>query len=167
MSAGADPKLNLAIAAEHMLDRAAGGSVLCVGDLMLDRFVVGRVERISPEAPIPVLAVDRETVMPGGVGNVVSNIRALGGNAHVIAVVGEDSEAQFLQGLLGPASDLSFVRDRRSRPALLPVGSSCYAPTSNMGGRSRPRSRNRSSTRSKSICTALPFSCCRTMARAC
>ena len=43
---------------------------------MLDRFVTGRVERISPEAPIPVLAVDRETVMPGGVGNVVANIRA-------------------------------------------------------------------------------------------
>jgi D-beta-D-heptose 7-phosphate kinase/D-beta-D-heptose 1-phosphate adenosyltransferase len=115
MTPGSDPLPNLAIAAEHMLDRAAGGGVLCVGDLMLDRFVTGRVERISPEAPIPVLAVDRETVMPGGVGNVVSNIRALGGKAHVIAVVGEDSEAQLLQGLLGPASDLSFVSDN-TRP---------------------------------------------------
>jgi D-beta-D-heptose 7-phosphate kinase/D-beta-D-heptose 1-phosphate adenosyltransferase len=111
MTTGSDPKLNLAIAAEHMLDRAAGGIVLCVGDLMLDRFVTGRVDRISPEAPIPVLAVDRETVMPGGVGNVVSNIRALGGKAHVIAVVGEDSEARFLQDLLGSPADLSFVRD--------------------------------------------------------
>ncbi len=114
MTRGAD-LLNLHELTERMLDRAGGGSVLAVGDLMLDRFVSGKVDRISPEAPIPVLAVDRETVMPGGVGNVVSNIRALGGEAHLIAVVGDDAEADFLARLLGPDKDAGFVRDS-SRP---------------------------------------------------
>ncbi len=93
-----------------MLGQVARGTILCVGDLMLDRFVMGRVERISPEAPIPVLAIDGESTMPGGVGNVVANVRALGGRAHVVAVVGTDAEAEFLRNLLGPA-DLSFVSD--------------------------------------------------------
>ena len=116
MNSGTDLDImTLGDIAERMLDRAAGNSVLSVGDLMLDRFVSGRVERISPEAPIPVLAVERETVMPGGVGNVVHNIRALGGDAHLVAVVGEDSEAEFLAGLLAPDRDAGFVRDA-SRP---------------------------------------------------
>jgi D-beta-D-heptose 7-phosphate kinase/D-beta-D-heptose 1-phosphate adenosyltransferase len=93
-----------------MLSHAARGTILCVGDLMLDRFVTGRVERISPEAPIPVLAIESESTMPGGAGNVVANIRSLGGRAHIVAVVGTDSEGLFLQDLLGPA-DLSFVID--------------------------------------------------------
>jgi D-beta-D-heptose 7-phosphate kinase/D-beta-D-heptose 1-phosphate adenosyltransferase len=112
MNSGTDLDLmNLGDIAERMLERAAGNSVLAVGDLMLDRFVSGRVERISPEAPIPVLVVERETVMPGGVGNVVNNIRALGGEAHLVAVVGEDSEADFLAGLMKPDKDAGFVRD--------------------------------------------------------
>lgn len=118
MNSGSDLRQNLAVAAEHMLERAARGKILCVGDLMLDRFVTGQVERISPEAPIPVLAVDRETAMPGGVGNVVSNIRSLGGQAHVVAVVGEDSEARFLEDLLGPSEYLSFVRDPTRQTAV-------------------------------------------------
>ena len=106
---------SLGEAAERMLDRAAGNGVLAVGDLMLDRFVSGKVERISPEAPIPVLTVERETVMPGGVGNVVANIRALGGEARLIAVVGQDAEADFVAGLLLPDKDHGFIRDP-SRP---------------------------------------------------
>jgi len=104
-------KEGLADIAEQVLSRVAGSSVLAVGDLMLDRFVSGRVERISPEAPIPVLAVERETVMPGGVGNVVANIRALGGEAHLVAVVGEDREAEHLAELLAPDNAVGFVRD--------------------------------------------------------
>ncbi len=111
MNRGADLNLNLGEIAERMLDRAAGSIVLAIGDLMLDRFVSGRVERISPEAPIPVLAVERETVMAGGVGNVVANIRALGGEAHLIAVVGDDAEADYLANLLLPDKDAGFVRD--------------------------------------------------------
>ena len=53
--------------------------VLVVGDLMLDQFVWGRVRRISPEAPVPVVQLTREELRPGGAGNVASNIAALGG----------------------------------------------------------------------------------------
>ncbi|MDD3371472.1 MAG: PfkB family carbohydrate kinase, partial [Alphaproteobacteria bacterium] len=68
----------------------AGCRVLCVGDLMLDRYVYGEVERISPEAPIPVLHVKREMATLGGAGNVVRNLAALGAHIDVIGVVGDD-----------------------------------------------------------------------------
>ena len=64
--------------------------VLVIGDLMLDEFVWGKVNRISPEAPVPVVWVQSESVMPGGAANVANNIRALGGEAVVVGVVGED-----------------------------------------------------------------------------
>jgi len=64
--------------------------VLVVGDLMLDQFVWGRVQRISPEAPVPVVQVTTEDVRPGGAGNVVSNIAALGGRAAACGIVGRD-----------------------------------------------------------------------------
>ena len=88
-----------------------GGGVLAVGDLMLDRFISGRVERISPEGPIPILTVAREANMPGGVGNVVANIRSLGGKARVVAVVGEDDAGRTLAELLGPAEDAALIAD--------------------------------------------------------
>lgn len=72
------------------LQRLSSGTVLCVGDVMMDRFVYGAVERISPEAPIPVFLVEREKHMLGGAGNVVSNIAALGGGATLLSVVGDD-----------------------------------------------------------------------------
>ena len=64
--------------------------VLVVGDLMLDEFVWGKVSRISPEAPVPVVWVQSESVMPGGAANVANNIRALGGAVTAVGVVGED-----------------------------------------------------------------------------
>lgn len=76
------------------------GRVLCIGDIMLDRFVYGQVERISPEAPIPVLHVQREKKMLGGVGNVAANIASLGGEAIVIAVTAEDTAGGEIQSLL-------------------------------------------------------------------
>lgn len=72
------------------LDEFIGQRVLCVGDLMLDRYVYGQVDRISPEAPIPVLHVLRETATLGGAGNVVRNLAALGAQVDVIGVVGKD-----------------------------------------------------------------------------
>ncbi|PIQ83212.1 MAG: D-glycero-beta-D-manno-heptose-7-phosphate kinase [Candidatus Omnitrophica bacterium CG11_big_fil_rev_8_21_14_0_20_63_9] len=64
--------------------------VLVIGDLMLDEFIWGRVSRISPEAPVPVVWVQSESVMPGGAANVANNIRALSGQVSVIGAVGED-----------------------------------------------------------------------------
>lgn len=74
--------------------------ILCVGDLMLDRFIQGDVDRISPEAPIPVLAVRSETIMVGGVGNVVRNLAAMGVATELVAVVGDDFAGRELRTLL-------------------------------------------------------------------
>ena len=75
--------------------------VLCVGDVMLDRFVHGEVERISPEAPIPILRVRREAIMLGGGGNVASNLDALGAGCVFISAVGNDDAGRELTGLFG------------------------------------------------------------------
>lgn len=74
----------------HHLPRFKGVRLVCVGDVMLDRFIYGEVERISPEAPIPVVRVQREVSMLGGAGNVVRNAVALGANVSLIAVIGDD-----------------------------------------------------------------------------
>lgn len=79
----------------------ARASVLVVGDVMLDRWVHGDVERISPEGPIPVLAVQRELDVPGGAGNVVRNLGALGAAVAFVAVVGDDQAGSDLTGLIG------------------------------------------------------------------
>nr|WP_240756816.1 PfkB family carbohydrate kinase [Roseicella aquatilis] len=77
------------------------GTVLVVGDAMLDRYVYGRVERVSPEAPVPVLTVDREVALPGGAGNVVRNLTALGAAVAFVSVVGDDQAGSDLTGLIG------------------------------------------------------------------
>lgn len=74
--------------------------ILVVGDLMLDRFIYGSVSRISPEAPVPVVRVDKESCMPGGASNVACNIRALGGGAAVAGMIGKDSAGIELRWLL-------------------------------------------------------------------
>ncbi len=77
-----------------------------VGDIMLDRYVGGVVERISPEAPVPVLRVERQTAMLGGAGNVVRNLRALGAAARLAGVVGDDDAGREIRARLredGPA----------------------------------------------------------------
>ena len=73
---------------------------LVVGDLMLDQFIWGTVRRISPEAPVPVVQVADEDVRPGGAGNVVSNIAALGGRAGVCGIVGRDAAGDRLVAAL-------------------------------------------------------------------
>ena len=76
-------------------------NVLVVGDVMLDRYVYGTVERVSPEAPVPILAIEREITMPGGAGNVVRNLTALGAAVAFISVVGDDQAGSDLTGLIG------------------------------------------------------------------
>ena len=79
----------------------ARANVLVVGDLMLDRYVYGRVERISPEAPVPIFTVTREIAMPGGAGNVVRNLTALDAATAFVSVVGDDQEGSDLTALIG------------------------------------------------------------------
>lgn len=78
------------IALTHLVNRFARIRVLVIGDLMLDHYIWGRVQRISPEAPIPIVQVTRESVHPGGAANVVANIRALGGQVTTCGVIGKD-----------------------------------------------------------------------------
>jgi D-beta-D-heptose 7-phosphate kinase/D-beta-D-heptose 1-phosphate adenosyltransferase len=97
------------------LRRLQTGRVLCIGDVMLDRFVYGAVDRISPEAPIPVLLVKHEKQMLGGAGNVVANIAALGARADLIAVVGDDMagrEVAAQLAKLGVGAALEIAVDR-------------------------------------------------------
>src|SRR5436305_12869527 len=83
--------------AEQLTAGFAGRRMLVLGDLMLDEFIWGRVRRISPEAPVPVVEVDRQTLALGGAGNVASNLVALGASAIPIGVVGNDSDAERLR----------------------------------------------------------------------
>ncbi len=83
-----------------LVSRLAGRVVLIVGDLMLDHFVVGRVERISPEAPVPVVQFDREDYRLGGAANVAHNVAALGGRVEMVGVAGDDADGARLRGAL-------------------------------------------------------------------
>ena len=88
-------------ALQDLIARAAGVRVVCVGDVMVDRFVYGEVTRMSPEAPIPVLARRRELVMLGASGNVARNVAALGGQAALVGVIGSDVEGREALRLVG------------------------------------------------------------------
>jgi D-beta-D-heptose 7-phosphate kinase/D-beta-D-heptose 1-phosphate adenosyltransferase len=101
-----------------IVGRMPEARILCVGDLMLDRFVTGTVERVSPEAPIPILAIDGEMVMIGGVGNVVRNLVAFGAKAVLVAVSGDDAAGAELSARLdamaGVTARLITVGGRRT-----------------------------------------------------
>jgi D-beta-D-heptose 7-phosphate kinase / D-beta-D-heptose 1-phosphate adenosyltransferase len=88
------------------VERLKGTPVLCVGDAMLDRFVYGSVDRISPEAPIPVLCVEREAAMLGGAGNVVRNLVALGAAPAFVSVVGDDMPGREVTRLVGEHGEI-------------------------------------------------------------
>ena len=74
--------------------------ILVVGDLMLDRYIYGVVDRISPEAPVPIVHVQRETRMPGGASNVAWNIQSLGAQSSVAGIIGKDIEGRELKKVL-------------------------------------------------------------------
>ncbi|MBI3803405.1 MAG: D-glycero-beta-D-manno-heptose-7-phosphate kinase [Nitrospirae bacterium] len=80
----------------QLLDRFEGHRVLVVGDLMLDHYIWGSVQRISPEAPVPVVNVLRESVLLGGAGNVLHNILTLGGRGLLCGLVGNDEAGRWL-----------------------------------------------------------------------
>jgi len=84
--------------ARSIADAFVGKRIIVLGDVMLDEFIWGRVRRISPEAPVPVVEVDRQTLALGGAGNVVSNLAALGSAATPIGVLGDDPDADRLRG---------------------------------------------------------------------
>ncbi len=84
----------------EILGRFKDAHLLVVGDLMLDRFVMGEVERLSPEAPVPVLRVVSEEQRLGGAANVVHNIRTLGGRVTACGIIGKDDAGKRILGAL-------------------------------------------------------------------
>lgn len=106
-----------------LLAALKGAPVLVVGDIMLDRFVYGSVDRISPESPVPVLAIKRAEAMLGGAGNTLANLAGLGAKAAIISVTGDDDNGCALQakvkalgfdasGLLADAARPTIVKTR-------------------------------------------------------
>src|SRR6185437_16778918 len=85
---------------EHILDRAASKRITVIGDLMLDEFVWGKVGRISPEAPVPVVEVTGESFYPGGAANVARNLREFTNGVTVLGAVGNDASGKRLRELL-------------------------------------------------------------------
>ncbi len=99
-----------------LLEAASRAKVTCVGDIMLDRFVYGEVTRTSPEAPVPVLLLERSQAMLGGAGNVARNIAALGGSVALVGVLGVDAAAEEARGILAGSGIESCVVADPSRP---------------------------------------------------
>jgi len=98
------------------IDAFAGRRVLVVGDVMLDHFLVGRVHRLSPEAPVPVVTHDHDEYRAGGAANVALNVAALGGQALLVGVIGADEAGARLRALLdeaGVATDGLVVDETR------------------------------------------------------
>jgi rfaE bifunctional protein kinase chain/domain len=81
------------------VERARGTKILVIGDIMLDRYWFGEVERISPEAPVPVVRVARREDRLGGAANVARNIVALGAQAALMGLVGDDEAGQKVESL--------------------------------------------------------------------
>jgi D-glycero-beta-D-manno-heptose-7-phosphate kinase len=105
---------------EHILAGCRGRRVAVLGDLMLDRYIWGRVERISPEAPVPVVAVERRSHSLGGSANVVHNLQALGAEALPFGVVGADEAAELLVGMLREAGiETAHILPDDERPTTL------------------------------------------------
>ena len=99
----------------------SGAQILIIGDAMLDRFIAGRVTRISPEAPVPVVVFDRETHRIGGAGNVAHNVTALGGEAALIAVTGQDDAAATLARACAEAGISTAFESDPARPTTTKV----------------------------------------------
>jgi rfaE bifunctional protein kinase chain/domain len=95
-----------------MLPEFSAAKVLVVGDVMLDRYWFGDVSRISPEAPVAVLKVDRVEERPGGAANVARNIAALGAQATLLSVVGDDEAGHCLEKLLKENANLQALLHR-------------------------------------------------------
>lgn len=105
---------------EHLLRSFSSKRLLVIGDLMLDEFIWGNVKRISPEAPVPVVEVDRESFFPGGAANVARNLREFGSHVHIIGMIGADSHGDHLKKLLAAESiDTDCVQQIAGYPTIV------------------------------------------------
>src|SRR5262249_6347547 len=98
--------------ATALLEQFKSRRILVIGDLMLDEFLWGRARRIAPEAPVPVVEIERETLHLGGAGNVAANLSALGASPMIVGVIGHDLAGERLRG--------EFAREGISTVGLVP-----------------------------------------------
>ena len=82
--------------AVELVQKFPASTVLIVGDIMLDQFLIGSVNRLSPEAPVPIVEHSRNEYRVGGAANVANNIKALGGQVELVGIVGTDLQGQQL-----------------------------------------------------------------------
>jgi D-beta-D-heptose 7-phosphate kinase/D-beta-D-heptose 1-phosphate adenosyltransferase len=115
MSTASDPALDDLAALAALLAKFQGRRVLCVGDVMVDRSIYGEVKRISPEAPVPVVRITRETSALGGAGNVVRNLAALGASCAFFAAIGDDRAGAEVSNLLASLPVEPYLRVSRQR----------------------------------------------------
>ena len=85
---------------EHLLSQFSKKHILVIGDVMLDKYVWGSVDRMSPEAPVPVVKVEKKDYHAGGAANVAENIHGLGGEVTLIGLIGDDPDGETLQSIL-------------------------------------------------------------------
>src|SRR6266571_9264666 len=104
---------------EQLLNRFAANTIVIVGDVMLDEFIWGKVQRISPEAPVPVVEVLDETYHMGGSANVAANIRGLEGTPIPIGVIGRDAAADRILDLMNQSGIETSGLLRAGRPTTL------------------------------------------------
>ena len=118
-----------------LLTQFSRKSILVLGDVMLDRFIWGNVSRISPEAPVPVVHVQRESAYPGGAANVARNLLPFAGQVHVMGVLGP--------GMMGDLLRKNFEEEGLATDALVNRAPSPHAGTHRLSRRPfRPRPAN-------------------------
>ena len=100
---------------EVILDNNKKPNILVIGDLMVDHYLWGSCERISPEAPVPIIDIKKETTVLGGAGNVINNLLSLGSNVGVLSVVGDDEVAEEVKYLIDATEAKSYLVLQKGR----------------------------------------------------
>jgi D-beta-D-heptose 7-phosphate kinase/D-beta-D-heptose 1-phosphate adenosyltransferase len=105
----------------HLIDlveRLAGNTVVLIGDLMLDKYLYGDAERLSPDAPVPVLQFRKEDARLGGAGRVAADLATLGAKVRVVSMLGADETGAQIRKMLGEWScDVSGIVETAGRPS--------------------------------------------------
>ena len=100
---------------EKLLDNNTKPNILVIGDLMVDHYLWGNCDRISPEAPVPIIDIKKETTVLGGAGNVINNLLSLGSDVGVLSVVGDDDVAEEVKYLIDATQAKSYLVLQKGR----------------------------------------------------
>ena len=102
----------------RFIEKFSSVHLLVIGDIMLDRFMTGTVDRISPEAPVPIFKQRSEKLMLGGAGNVVANLTALGCQPHFVGVIGKDAQGELVSSYLKQLKASSYLLKTKQFPTI-------------------------------------------------